>query len=116
MRIPLKLPDQYESVYRTKFTSFSRREFLYLLNLSTRVTHNNMEIIEEGKPCDIFLSLDGPLSVKAGGRNIATLPAASVVGEVSSLTGYDSLASVSTIGAVQLCRWTAESMQKLEKK
>ena len=116
MRIPRRLPAQYEGVYRTKFSSFTIREFLYLLDISTRVTHNNVQIIEEGKPCDIFLCLDGELSVKTGGKNVATLPAASMVGEVSSLTGFGSLASVSTVGAVQLCQWTKQSMQKLEKK
>lgn len=116
MKIPVKLPEHYEGVYQSKFSSFTHREFIYLLNMANIVTYDNAEIIEEGKPCDIFLCLDGELSVNSGGTNVATLPAASVVGEVSSLTGSPSLASVSTIGVVNLCQWTLECIEKMESK
>jgi len=116
MKMPLKIPAQYERVYQRKFSTFSPREFLYLLDISEKITRVDAEIIEEGKKCNLFLCLDGELSVNAGGQNVATLPAASIVGEVSSLTGSNSLASVSTIGSVELCQWTLEITKKLEKK
>lgn len=116
MKIPVNLPAQFQSVYESKFSSFTPREFLCLLDISNRVTQDNVEIIEEGKLCDIFLSLDGELSVNTNGKNVAILPAASMVGEVSSLSGSSSVASVSTIGVVNLCQWTKESLEKLEKK
>ena len=116
MKIPIKLPTEYQNVYNEKFSSFTCREFLHLLNISTSITSENSEIIQEGKPCDIFLCLDGELSVKVDGKDVATLPAASFVGEVSALTDNNSMASVSTLRKSHLCQWTSATRKQLEKK
>lgn len=115
MRIPATVPPQLLAVYNSKFAALTAREFLHLMKVSANCHKTNQTIIVEGRPCDIYLTLDGELAVQVQGKEIARLPAASVVGEVSALTGIDAMATVTTVGSVSLCSWNKESRDELEK-
>jgi CRP-like cAMP-binding protein len=73
-------------------------------------------IIPEQQPCDVQLNVNGTLQIEIDGKIIATLPANSLVGEISFLTGKPSIASVKVLGEAEMYSWNRNSLLQIQKK
>ena len=115
-RLPISIHEKYKLMYELNFSTLSPREFLILLSFGSNSIKKDEVIILEHEPCDVQMNLNGEFQVSLGGNIITKLPANSLVGEISFLTGKPSIASVKTLGEVDVYSWNREGLLKIQKK
>jgi len=114
--LPASVQTKYKSMYDLNFSTLTPKEFLILLSFGNNSIKTDEVIIPEQQPCDVQLNVNGILQVEIDGKIIAKLPANSLVGEISFLTGKPSIASVKVLGEVELYSWNRNSLLQIQKK
>jgi voltage-gated potassium channel len=103
-------------LYRQLFASMSRREFLLLWEMGDPRLYNGQQLVREGeKQAELVLLLDGEVSVRKGGHEIARLGRGTFVAEMSFVTGEPASADVIADGAVRCLAWPQEKLHHLER-
>ena len=115
-RLPASVDEKYKSMHELNFSTLSPKEFLILLSFGNHSVKTDEMIIPEGEPCDVQLNVNGSLQIMMDSKIIASLPANSLVGEISFLTGKPSIAGVKALGEVELYSWNRASLLKIQKK
>ena len=103
-------------MYDLNFSTLTPREFLILLSFGNSSIKIDEVIIPEQQTCDVQLNVNGTLLVEFEGKIIAKLPASSIVGEISFLTGKPSIASVKALGEAEVYSWNRSSLLQVQKK
>ena len=116
-RAPVKLPDDIEDIYRTKFSDMTHREFLYFWSLGKQKEVSDDSIIKEGEyQKNLFLILSGNASVSRDERVIATLHRPEFVGEISFITREPASANVAANGKLYYIEWNQDELRRLKTK
>ena len=116
-RAPIKIPDDIEDVYRTKFSDMTHREFLYFWSLGKQRDVEDCSIIKEGEyQKNLFLILSGNASVSRDDRVIATLHRPEFVGEISFITREPASANVDADGRLYYIEWNQDELRRMKVK
>jgi hypothetical protein len=115
-RLPASVDDKYKLMHELNFSSLSPKEFIIFLGFGNHSIKKDEVIIAEREPCDVQLNVTGNLQILINDKIIANLPANSLVGEISFLTGKPSIACVKALGEVELYSWSRVSLLKIQKK
>jgi len=116
-RAPVKLPDDIDDIYRTKFSDMTHREFLYFWSLGKQKDVTDSSIIKEGEyQKNLFLILSGNASVSRDDRIIATLHRPEFVGEISFITREPASANVDADGRLYYIEWNQDELRRLKTK
>ena len=114
-RSPIKIPDDIEDIYRTKFSDMTPREFIYFWSLGKQGAVENKQIIKEGDyQKSLFLILSGNAQVSRDGRVIAALHRPEFVGEISFITKEPASADVYAKSKMYYIQWDQEELRKLK--
>lgn len=114
-RSPVKIPDDIEDIFKTKFSNMTHREFLYFWSLGKQHDISDTKIINEGEhQKSIFLILSGNAEVKRDGRVIATLNRPEFVGEISFITREPASADVNSKGKMFYIEWDQKELRRLK--
>ena len=114
-RSPVKIPDEIEDIFRTKFSNMTHREFLYFWSLGRQHDTTDTNVINEGEyQKSIFLILSGQAQVQRDGRVIATLNRPEFVGEISFITREPASADVNSKGKMFYIEWDQEELRRLK--
>ena len=116
-RAPVKIPDDIEDIYRTKFSDMTHREFLYFWSLGKQRDVEDCSIIKEGEyQKNLFLILSGNASVSRDDRVIATLHRPEFVGEISFITREPASANVDADGRLYYIEWNQNELRRMKVK
>ena len=116
-RAPVKIPDDIEDIYRTKFSDMTHREFLYFWSLGKQRDVEDCSIIKEGEyQKNLFLILSGNASVSRDDRVIATLHRPEFVGEISFITREPASANVDADGRLYYIEWNQDELRRMKVK
>jgi len=116
-RAPVKIPDDIEDIYRTKFSDMTHREFLYFWSLGKQRDVEDCSIIKEGEyQKNLFLILSGNASVSRDERVIATLHRPEFVGEISFITREPASANVDADGRMYYIEWNQDELRRMKVK
>lgn len=116
-RAPVKIPDDIEDIYRTKFSDMTHREFLYFWSLGKQRDVEDCSIIKEGEyQKNLFLILSGNASVSRDDRVIATLHRPEFVGEISFITREPASANVDADGRMYYIEWNQDELRRMKVK
>ena len=116
-RAPIKIPDDIEDIYRTKFSDMTHREFLYFWSLGKQRDVEDCSIIKEGEyQKNLFLILSGNASVSRDDRVIATLHRPEFVGEISFITREPASANVDADGRLYYIEWNQDELRRMKVK
>jgi len=116
-RSPVKIPDEIEDIYRTKFSDMTHREFLYFWSLGRQKDVIDSSIIKEGEyQKNLFLILSGNATVSRDNRVIATLNRPEFVGEISFITREPASANVDAQGKLYYINWEQDELRRLKMK
>lgn len=116
-RAPIKIPDDIEDIYRTKFSDMTHREFLYFWSLGKQRDVEDCSIIKEGEyQKNLFLILSGNASVSRDDRVIATLHRPEFVGEISFITREPASANVDADGRMYYIEWNQDELRRMKVK
>jgi len=114
-RSPVKIPDEIEDIYKTKFSYMTQREFLYFWNLGTQKEAESQELMKEGDyQKSLFLILSGNAQVSREGRVIATLHRPEFVGEISFITREPASADVYVKSKLYYIEWDQAELRRLK--
>lgn len=115
-RSPVKIPDDIEDIYRSKFSDMTQREFLYFWNLGQQKDVTDTELMKEGDyQKSLFLILSGNAQVARDGRVIATLHRPEFVGEISFITKEPASADVYAKSKLYYIEWNQNDLRRLKK-
>tara|TARA_Y100001970_G_scaffold143591_1_gene176474 strand:+ start:717 stop:1391 length:675 start_codon:yes stop_codon:yes gene_type:complete len=114
-RSPVKIPDEIEDIYRTKFSDMTQREFLYFWNLGKQKDVTDAQLMKEGDyQKSLFLILSGNAQVSRDNRVIATLHRPEFVGEISFITREPASADVYAKSRLYYIEWNQEELRRLK--
>ncbi len=114
-RSPIKIPDEIEDIYRSKFSDMTQREFIYFWNLGAQKDVTDACLIKEGDyQKSLFLILSGDAEVSREGRIIATLHRGEFVGEISFITKEPASADVNVKSKLYYIEWDQNELRKLK--
>lgn len=114
-RMPVKLPDELEDIYKNVFNELKEREFLYFWNTGKTISIKDEFLCRENQYQDeLMLILDGQVSVRKNGNEIAKLKRGSFVAEMSFMTGEPSSADVVKTENTRCIVWSKEKLKHLE--
>jgi hypothetical protein len=114
-RMPVKLPEELEDIYRNVFNELKEREFLYFWNTGKTISVKDEFLCRENQYQDeLMLILDGQVSVRKNGNEIAKLKRGSFVAEMSFMTGEPSSADVVKTENTRCIVWSKEKLKHLE--
>ena len=114
-RSPIKIPDEIDDIYKSKFSDMTQREFLYFWNLGTQNDVTDACLINEGDyQKSLFLILSGNAEVSREGRVIATLHRGEFVGEISFITKEPASADVNAKSKLYYIEWDQNELRKLK--
>ena len=114
-RMPVKLPDELEDIYKNVFNELKEREFLYFWNTGKTISVKDEFLCRENQHQDeLMLILDGQVSVRKNGNEIAKLKRGSFVAEMSFMTGEPSSADVVKTENTRCIVWSKEKLKHLE--
>jgi len=114
-RSPIKLPDNIEDIYKSKFSSMTQREFLYFWNLGAQKDVTDSNLIKEGEyQKSLFLILSGNAAVSRDKRVIANLHRGEFVGEISFITREPASADVDVKSKLYYIEWDQNELRKLK--
>ncbi len=115
-RRPRLIPDEYKNIYDSIFNMFTHKEFLYLINLSKKITKSSEIIIQEGeRQNNLLLILDGSASVSKEGKKIATLTEGQFISELSFITSEPASANVVADKKITYLSWTQDELNVFKK-
>ena len=116
-RSPVKIPDEIEDIYRTKFSDMTQREFLYFWNLGQQKDVTDSQLMKEGDyQKSLFLILSGNAQVSRDSRVIATLHRPEFVGEISFITREPASANVDAKSKLYYIEWDQEELRRVKVK
>jgi len=114
-RSPVKIPDEIEDIYKTKFSDMTQREFLYFWNLGNQKDVTDSQLMKEGDyQKSLFLILSGNAQVAREGRVIATLHRPEFVGEISFITKEPASADVHAKSKLYYIEWDQSELRRLK--
>lgn len=114
-RMPLKLPEELEDIYTNVFNEFKEKEFLYFWNTGKTINVTDEFLCRENQHQDeLMLILDGCVSVRKNGQEIAKLTRGSFVAEMSFLTGEPASADVVNQENTRCIVWSKDKLKLLE--
>ena len=114
-RMPVKLPEELEDIYTNVFNELKEREFLYFWNTGKIICVTDKFLCRENQHQDeLMLILDGQVSVRKNGNEIAKLKRGSFVAEMSFMTGEPSSADVVNSEKTRCIVWSKEKLKHLE--
>ena len=114
-RMPVKLPEELEDIYKNVFNELKEREFLYFWNTGKTISVKDEFLCRENQYQDeLMLILDGQVSVRKNGNEIAKLKRGSFVAEMSFMTGEPSSADVVKTENTRCIVWSKEKLKHLE--
>lgn len=114
-RIPVELPEELKDIYTTVFNELKEREFLYFWNTGKTINVVNEFLCKENQCQDeLMLILDGRVSVRKKGHEIAKLTRGSFVAEMSFLTGEPASADVVNEEKTRCIVWSKDKLKHLE--
>ena len=116
-RSPVKIPDEIDDIYRTKFSDMTQREFLYFWSLGKQKDVTDEILIKEGEyQKSLFLILSGTASVSRDSRVIANLHRPEFVGEISFITREPASANVDAKSKLYYIEWDQEELRRVKVK
>ena len=114
-RMPVKLPEELKDIYLNVFNELKEREFLYFWNTGKTISVTDEFLCRENQYQDeLMLILDGQVSVRKNGNEIAKLKRGSFVAEMSFMTGEPSSADVVNSEKTRCIVWSKEKLKHLE--
>jgi hypothetical protein len=114
-RSPVKIPDQIDDIYKSKFSDMTQREFLYFWNLGQQKDVTDAQLMKEGDyQKSLFLILSGNAQVSRDGRVIATLHRPEFVGEISFITKEPASADVHAKSKLYYIEWNQDELRRLK--
>ncbi|MFC1844288.1 cyclic nucleotide-binding domain-containing protein [Thermodesulfobacteriota bacterium] len=114
-RMPVKLPKELEDIYKNVFNELKEREFLYFWNTGKTISITDKFLCRENQHQDeLMLILDGQVSVRKNGIEIAKLKRGSFVAEMSFMTGEPSSADVVNSEKTSCIVWSKEKLKHLQ--
>lgn len=114
-RMPVKLPEELEDIYINVFNELKEREFLYFWNTGKTISITDEFLCRENQYQDeLMLILDGQVSVRKNGNEIAKLKRGSFVAEMSFMTGEPSSADVVNLEKTRCIVWSKEKLKHLQ--
>ena len=114
-RSPIKIPDDIEDIYKSKFSDMTQREFVYFWNLGSQKDVTDVGLIKEGDyQKSLFLILSGNAEVSRDQRLIATLKRGEFVGEISFITKEPASADVYAKSKLYYIEWDQNELRKLK--
>ncbi len=114
-RMPVKLPEELEDIYTNVFNELKEREFLYFWNTGKTISVADEFLCKENMHQDeLMLILDGRVSVRKKGHEIAKLTRGSFVAEMSFLTGEPASADVVNEENARCIVWSKDKLKHLE--
>jgi len=110
-RKPIALPDGLKDIHKDIFSVMSPKEFFNFWQMGKVTKVNDEIVVYAGERLkQVFLILDGAVSVVQNGNVIARLSRGSFIGEMSFLTGDLASATVSAKGLVSYIAWEHEKL------
>ena len=114
-RSPIKIPDDIEDIYKSKFSDMTQREFIYFWNLGSQRDVTDVDLIKEGDyQKSLFLILSGNAEVSRDQKLIATLKRGEFVGEISFITKEPASADVNAKSKLYYIEWDQNELRKLK--
>ena len=114
-RMPVKLPEELKDIYLNVFNELKEREFLYFWNTGKTICVTDEFLCRENQHQDeLMLILDGQVSVRKNGNEIAKLKRGSFVAEMSFMTGEPSSADVVNSEKTRCIVWSKEKLKHLQ--
>jgi len=114
-RMPVKLPEELEDIYKNVFNELKEREFLYFWNTGKTISVTEKFLCRENQyQEELMLILDGQVSVRKNGNEIAKLKRGSFVAEMSFMTGEPSSADVVNSEKTRCIVWSKEKLKHLQ--
>ena len=115
-RMPIELPEELKDIYASVFNELKEREFLYFWNTGKTISIVDGFICKENQHQDeLMLILDGHVSVRKNGHEIAELKRGNFVAEMSFLTGEPASADVVNEEKIKCIVWSKDNLKRLEK-
>ena len=116
-RSPVKIPDEIDDIYKSKFSDMTQREFVYFWSLGKQKDATDVLLINEGEyQKSLFLILSGTAAVLRDSRVIATLHRPEFVGEISFITREPASANVDAKSKLYYIEWDQEELRRLKMK
>lgn len=116
-RAAVKLPEALKPVYEKHFAALAPPEFLRLWREGQRRTASDTQLIREGtRPEALYFLLDGVVSVRRNGQQVALLASGNFLAEMSLLTGETTTADVVAQGAIEYIAWPAAQLARLRQR
>jgi hypothetical protein len=116
-RAGVELPEDLVPTYQKHFAALAPPEFLRLWRAGRSGTARDSQIVREGtRPEALYFLLNGEVSVRSHGRELARLGAGSFIAEMSLLTGETTTADVHADGAVEYLAWPAADLARLRQR
>lgn len=113
-RMPVKIPKELEDIYTNVFNELKEREFLYFWNTGKMINVADEFLCRENQyQNELMLILEGNVSVRKNGHEIARLKRGSFVGEMSFLTGKPASADVVNMDKTQCIVWSKDKLKQL---
>ena len=114
-RSPVKIPDEIDDIYKSKFSDMTQREFLYFWSLGQQKDVTDSQLMKEGDfQKSLFLILSGNAQVSRDGRVIATLHRPEFVGEISFITKEPASADVYAKSKLYYIEWNQQELRRLK--
>jgi len=112
-----EIPDDLKALYKKYFLTLRPREFLALFASATLKKAKNEEVlIEQNKPTDLLLLVDGTLQIMVDKHVVNTISNTTFLGDMSYMANIDVTASVICMSEVTYYQWEKEKLNKLNKK
>lgn len=114
-RRPIHLPRELETLYRQSFLMMKRRDFLCLWEMGAVREANGTTVIRSGeRQSDLILLIEGDMSVRKDGREVARLVRGSFAAEMSFVSGEPASADVVADGRIRYVAWPQEKLRSLQ--
>lgn len=116
-RRAVRLPEELVEIYESRFAALTPPEFLRLWGWAQRQSYDSAMLARAGeRPDALYFLLEGAVSVRKDGRELARLASGAFVGEMSLLTGGPATADAVALGRVEAQVWPAAQLQALRQR
>ena len=114
-RRAVELPPELQALHARHFFALAPPEFLRWWRQGRREALDGAILTTHGRfPEALFFVLAGTVRVSRGGAHVADLGPGHFVGEMSLITGRPATADAAALGPVELMRWDAAGLQRLQ--